>query len=128
MSAILDPSAGVYLHGGPAGLGRVLLPPARTGVRSTGTYLTPAEQLAGGVSTGHVYVTTWLAGAQAYACAHRAPCVYVVYPLGELEPDPDWHGPPGISMRCTSARVLARLTVEPARRAELARLLERLAS
>jgi len=92
-----------YWHGGPAGRqrGALLLPPAITSAPSS------SEFGAGEVHRrDRVYLTTTYSAAVLFAAGHRRGVVYRCEPIGELEPDPDYHGRPGGSVQCERARVL----------------------
>jgi hypothetical protein len=98
---------GPFYHGGVRRLhrGGVLLPPCRTGAPSSSEY---------GAAHVHrrdrVYLTPVLEHARFFALlAPPRGCgdVYEVEPLGELEPDPDYQGPPeGASVAVPMARVV----------------------
>jgi hypothetical protein len=54
-----------------------------------------------------VYITGYLQDAQLFAAKdNEDPVVYVVEPVGELEPDND-NKTPGRSFACTSAKIVA---------------------
>lgn len=98
-------AAAIYLHGGPAGIepGAMLLPPAITGA--------PCFSDVGYESVhrrDRVYLTTSANLATYFATARygRQGAVYIVEPIGEIEPDPDWHGEPGTTVCTSSARVI----------------------
>lgn len=96
----------LYYHGGPAGrsVGDYILPPSETGAPSCSSY---------GASGIHrrdrVYLTTEPHAALLFACGSvdGRGAVYMVEPEGDVEPDPDWLGPPGASVQCARARVVA---------------------
>ena len=107
-----------YFHGGEAGLrvGDRILPPSVTGVRAMADSLPPDHELAprAEVVTDRtkVYLTTVPEFARAFAALHpsgtfkRGGDVYRVEPEGDVEPDPDYSGEPGRSVRCGSALIV----------------------
>lgn len=98
-----------YWHGGPAGIprGAFLLPPVVTRARSC------SDHGAAGVHRrDRVYVTTDRAAALLYAAGHRRGVLYLVEPLGTLEPDPDCTAL-GLSWQCEKARVLRVVKPRP---------------
>lgn len=94
-----------YYHGGPRGL-RAILPPSKTGARSTGDY-TGARHIH---DQNAVYVTTDYGAAVLYACGHTKGCVYQVQPHN-LRFDPDCTEP-GLSFECDRADVIARFRLK----------------
>lgn len=99
-----------YWHGGWPGLevGTLLKPPAELGIVMP-THLMPDDP----TDPSWLHITTDRALAKAYAAHWRheqaGPMVsgdlYLVQPLGDLHPDPDY--PTGVSLRCLGAEVLA---------------------
>lgn len=104
-----------YFHGGFPGLkpGELVLPASYTGhPRAIDFVDDPQKDL---VRRDRVYLTTDAAGASIYAAFYPKPpgWLYVVDPIGELEPDPDCTQP-GLSFQTTKARVLeGRPLTEP---------------
>lgn len=94
--------SGLYFHGGPRGLKGFVLPAIVTSAPSCSSY--------GGAGIhrrDRVYVTTDPHTALMYACGQpKSGSVYVVEPIGHLEPDPDWLGEPGGSMQCERAAIV----------------------
>lgn len=90
-----------YYHGGPAGIPRFgfVQPPSITGAKSTADF-----GAAGVCRRDRVYVTTSLPAAMMFASGHADPRVYVVEPVGELEPDDDCNEA-GMSFTCVRAWV-----------------------
>lgn len=96
-----------YFHGGPRGL-REILPSEITGAPSCASY--------GGAEVcrrDRVYLTTIYKQALIYAAMHPSGngVVYEVEPVGVVELDPDYNGPPGESVSAVSARVLRRFRI-----------------
>jgi hypothetical protein len=93
-----------YFHGGNKGLlvGGYILPPAKTGARSTSDLV----DTAGNHRRDRVYVTTVFADAQAFESPSRKPVVYEVEPQGTLEDDPDVKQL-GRSYACEQAKIVS---------------------
>jgi hypothetical protein len=113
----------LYFHGGRPGLrpGMFILPPTITKAASCSDY---------GAAEVHrrdrVYLCTKPEGALIYAVMHPSGRgeVYQAEPIGEVEADPDWSGPAGVSVQVPKARVLRVFHVPPTvRRVALAQLL-----
>ena len=94
-----------YYHGGRPGMkpGQLILPSSVTGARSL------ADHGASGVCRrDRVYVATQFEAACLYAAMYpskKAACVYLVEPIGEIEPDPDCNLP-GLSFSAEKARIV----------------------
>ncbi len=93
-----------YFHGGPPNLRRIL-PPSKTGVTPTLAFYdghAPTRH----VKTNRIFITPDPEIAEIYAAMHPsgAGVVYLVTPLGTLEPDPDC-SQTGTSLQCASAIV-----------------------
>jgi hypothetical protein len=91
-------------HGGDRGLrvGDYILPPEKTG-RSNTSGVAPEDVY----RRDRVYITEHLQDAKLFAAKNNEdPVVYVVEPVGELEPDDD-NKTPGRSLACTSAKIVA---------------------
>ena len=90
-----------YFHGGNRGLhvGDFILPPSETGV----TCMAHAHH-----RKDRAYITPDIVDANFYASDpdHDHPVVYVVKPIGEIEPDPDCNRPGG-SFTCEKAEIIA---------------------
>lgn len=96
----------LYYHGGPRGLVQFIKPPIETGAANCSMYG------AGGVHRrDRVYLSTNPHTALLYACGQLAGSVYVVEPIGAVEPDPDWTGAPGESVQCERAKIIAERPV-----------------
>lgn len=104
-------------HGGGRGL-------------AVGEYILTADLIGRSNTYGHapegvyrkdrVYITGFLQDAQLFACKDNDdPVVYVVEPVGELEPDDD-NKTPGRSFACASAKIVAVEEI-PARTIQQAR-------
>jgi hypothetical protein len=91
-----------YFHGGVPGLrsGDLLLPPAATGTARALT--TELGHLGTFARSDRVYLTTDRAAARAFAACYPDGALYVVEPVGDVEPDPD---APKVSIRCGQAVV-----------------------
>lgn len=97
-----------YFHGGVRQLkvGQQILPPKNTGEPSTaasGDYPVGTEP-----RLDRVFMVADLDAARLYALLYRKGrgWVYRVEPSGELEPDNDWLGEPGVSVCAPRANVL----------------------
>lgn len=108
-----------YFHGGVLGLkpGQRILPPAETDAISIADLTTAPEHERNAVAAVHrrdrVYLTTDLRVATLWAALHphgtpkRGGDVYRVRPEGDVEPDPDYLGEPGVSVQAPRALILA---------------------
>lgn len=107
----------IYWHGGPAGLriGDRILPPCVTGKDSTDSLFATVEHspdLPRVARADRVYLTAQMDLAALYAYMavsggkHAPGVIYECVPEGSITPDPDWHGPEGLSVECPSARVV----------------------
>jgi len=97
-------------HGGNRGLrvGDFILPPEKTG-RSNTFGFAPTDVY----RMDRVYITGHLQDAQLFAAKNnKEPVVYVVNPVGELEPDHD-NKTVGRSFACTSAKIVAIRPISP---------------
>lgn len=96
----------VYYHGGVVGLqpGGYILPPCKTDADSSANWVPPGTP--NPIRTDRVYITTDEGAARTWAALRGVGDVYVVIPLGELEPDPDCKVP-GLSWQVSMARVVA---------------------
>lgn len=94
-----------YYHGGPPGLhvGDLILPPSETGVPSCSEFGAAAVH-----RNDRVYLCTDINGAYLFAAMHPSGKgrVYEVEPIGGVEPDPDYNGPPGESVQVPRARIV----------------------
>lgn len=108
----------IYYHGGVPGLrvGGYILPPCETGAQSVADVMsTPPDEQAE-VEQVHrrdpVYITTERGTAELWACFYPTPDavrggdVYRVVPEGDMDPDPDWRGEPGVSVCAPRARIV----------------------
>lgn len=99
-----------YFHGGRGGLlrGSLILPPSVTGAKSCSEY---------GAAQVHrrdrVYITTDHRAAMLFAAGIPGGMVYLVEPVGELEPDPDCTTQ-GLSFQCPKARIVKAFKLRPA--------------
>ena len=107
-----------YFHGGQSGLrvGDGILPPTVSGAPAMADSIPSGHELEPAAvrvtDRSKVYLTDTADLARFFAALH--PCgdqkrggdVYRVQPDGEIEPDPDYHGEPGRSMRCGSALIV----------------------
>lgn len=119
MTDVRDAPTTRYYHGGIPGLrvGDEVLPPSETGVMSISDLADAPPGLLARAHLVHrrdrVYLTTDLTAASLFAALHpngtrtRGGDVYRVHPDGDVEPDPDWLGDPGVSVAAASARVTA---------------------
>lgn len=97
---------GPYFHGGVRKLkvGERILPPKNTGAASNADY--GGE---GVTRRDRVYLHVDVDQARLYACMYPPNgrgWVYEAEPLGDIELDPDYKGPPGESISCPRARVV----------------------
>lgn len=110
----------VYYHGGQPGLkvGMFILPPDITKAPSCSEY-----GAAGIHRKDRVYLCTVMEGALIYAALHPSGdgCVYQCEPVGDIEPDPDWHGEEGVSVQSPKARIVKVLKVDKAVRQQVIR-------
>ncbi|MFW6010842.1 MAG: NAD(+)--rifampin ADP-ribosyltransferase [Gemmatimonadota bacterium] len=94
-----------FYHGGPPGLhvGDMILPASETGAPSCSEY-----GAAGVHRADRVYLCTDIHGALLFAAMHPSGKgrVYEVEPEGEVEPDPDWTGRPGVSVQAPRAKIV----------------------
>lgn len=94
-----------YFHGGFPGLkpGNFILPPTLTKAPSCSQF-----GATGVHRTDRVYLCTHQIGALIYAVLYPTGkgVVYECEPVGEVEPDPDWTGPAGVSVQVEKARVV----------------------
>lgn len=107
-----------YFHGGTPGLrvGGFILPPTETGAKSLSDVTGAPPELLERVHRVHrrdrVYLALNVEDAKLFAafdtggCCHRGGDVYRVDPVGDIEPDPDWLGPPGGSICAPRARIV----------------------
>lgn len=107
-----------YYHGGVPGLrvGGYILPPCETGAQSVADVVNAPADMQAEVEQVHrrdrVYLTTERGTAELWACLHpdgdavRGGDVYRVVPEGDVEPDPDWRGEPGVSVCAPRARIV----------------------
>ena len=127
-------SGPVYYHGGIPGLriGQHILPPDVTGAFSVAdTSSATAEQQAvieRVYRCDRVYLTTERGVAELWACLApegtpaRGGDVYRVQPEGDIEPDPDWNGEPGVSV-CVPRALIVGIAGTGIRRALAGRLI-----
>lgn len=97
-----DTDLPTYYHGGPIGRqkGAFLLPPTITKAASTADYGAAAV-----CRRDRVYITTEFNAALLFASGSRHGVVYVVEPVGQIEPDPDC-SQDGLSFACERARIV----------------------
>ena len=105
-----------YYHGGPDGfsVGRWLLPPSITRVRTYNADAAADLGMPNPAAADRVYLATQPEIALLFAASHKRPMIYVVEPDGDVEPDPDYSGPPGQSVACKRARIVRRMPLSPA--------------
>lgn len=126
MIAHLSPVGALY-HGGCVGLdlavGDLILPPEQTGVESLDVYASPLEK--GTTRLDRVYLVEVEQLAAMWAGVRRSPPtlkarrgiggdVFRVEPVGQVEPDPDYHAPPGEP--CLSWQAESAVIVQVVRR------------
>lgn len=104
----------MWYHGGPAGLRKWIRPPTETDAKDTVTILADSGLDTSVVRRDRVFLTSSYDAAVMFAAVHRKPMVYEVEPFGEVEPDPDFYGEPGVSVQTTRARI--RRTIRPSGR------------
>jgi hypothetical protein len=102
-----------WFHGGPSGLRGELLPPATTGVEGTRALLArrAPELEAAHARNDRVFLTNRFEVAAMFACVWPKPAVYVVEPIGGVEPDPDHHGPLCESVQTSRATIIRELHI-----------------
>lgn len=119
--------AGALYHGGAVGLnlqvGDLILPPASTGATSLDVYASPMDK--GTTRLDRVYMVEVEQLASMWAGVRRSPPalkarrgiggdVFRVEPVGQVEPDPDYHAPPGEP--CLSWQAESAVIVQVVRR------------
>jgi hypothetical protein len=100
----------IYYHGGVPGLGLgdLLLPPSKSGVKAGADYL-PDQNRTSHVRRDRVYLGTDHGIGVMFAAMYperEGGWIYEVEPIGTVEPDADWAGEPGVSVQVESARVV----------------------
>lgn len=107
-----------YYHGGIPGLhiGQYILPPYETGAQSVADVVGAPPNEQAEIERVHrrdrVYITTERGTAELWASLYpggtpvRGGDVYRVVPEGDVDPDPDWRGEPGVSVCAPRARIV----------------------
>lgn len=102
-----------YFHGGvpDLGPGDLILPPDESGSPTTADYGAALV-----CRRDRVYLGSDVSIAVVYTAMHPSNRggLYEVEPIGDVEPDPDWAGEPGLSVAAPRARVVAVIDPETA--------------
>jgi hypothetical protein len=95
-------------------VGMQVLPPSRTGHDQLVGFLRDEEVPEEVAADTWVYLTSDREAAEVFAAAYPLPSggsVYAVEPQGEIEPDPDYLGEDGASVRCPAAEITSVVRV-----------------
>lgn len=98
-----------YWHGGPRGLKGYILPSEETGAPTTADY--GAEKVC---RRDRIYLVSLRLAAEMFAAMapRKKVSVYLVEPIGDVEPDIDCEMP-GLSFQAARARILKEFPMQP---------------